>query len=816
MEAGHDHACQGAEGGHAHDHAHEHDHDGHGHACSHGHDENPAHDHSHDHSHTHDHDHGSHGHHDHASHAGASCCHGAAPQATRSRAAAPAPAGTQRARYRIENMDCPTEERLIRNRLEPMPGVARLDFDLLARELTVYHTLTDAQPLETALRALDMAPRVLADGDGASTSEPAVAPGLAMRQKLLLAASGVAAAGAEVLAWTTGQEAGVPVLVCAAVSLLCAGLPTLKKGWIALKNFTINIYFLMSLAVAGAIVIGKWPEAAMVVFLFALAEEIEALSLERARHAIRSLTALAPETAEVWFAAAANAAQGEWRTSAVAEVAVGARIRVRTGERVPVDAEVASGRAALDQAPITGESLPVDKAVGDALYAGSIVVDGVVEATVTATARDSTLARIAAAVQDAQAQRAPTQRFVDQFARYYTPAVVAFAVLIAVGGPLVIGGAWSAWLYKALVLLVIACPCALVVATPVTVVSGLAAAARNGILVKGGVWLERGRLLKAVALDKTGTLTLGAPQLTDVLALNALPKSEALRLAASLDDASTHPVARAVVAGWRALEAQSPLAKVDGFAVLNGQGVTGRIGGEAWHLGNHRLVESLGLCSPELETQLARLEAAGKTAIVLCSASEAVALFAVADAVRPESAPAMRALKKLGVTPVMLTGDNPTTARAIAGPLGIEDARGNLLPQDKQDAIAELSTQRGMTAMVGDGVNDAPALARADIGFAMGAAGTATALETADVAIMDDDPRKIAAFIGLSRKVSAVLMQNIALALAIKVVFLVLALAGEATLWMAVFADVGASLLVVANGLRVRRHFANRPATLAA
>ncbi|WP_322041986.1 heavy metal translocating P-type ATPase [Paraburkholderia sp. J67] len=715
-------------------------------------------------------------------------------------------------------MDCPTEERLIRNRLEPMPGVARLDFDLLARELTVYHTLSDAQPLETALRALDMAPRALDDGNG-DASGSASSPSLALRQKLLLAASGIAAAGAEVLAWTTGHEAGVPVLICAVVSLLCAGLPTLKKGWIALKNVTINIYFLMSLAVAGAVAIGKWPEAAMVVFLFALAEEIEALSLERARHAIRSLTALAPETAEVWFEAAGAGGQpaqpGEWRTHPAADVTVGARIRVRTGERVPVDARVAAGRAALDQAPITGESLPVDKLEGDALYAGSIVVDGVVEATVTATARDSTLARIASAVQEAQAQRAPTQRFVDQFARYYTPAVVAFAVLIAIGGPLAFGGAWSAWLYKALVLLVIACPCALVVATPVTVVSGLAAAARNGILVKGGVWLERGRLLKAVALDKTGTLTRGAPQLTDAIALTAVSETEALRLAASLDDASTHPVARAVVAGWRERAPQTSLESVDDFTVLNGLGVTGRIDGEAWHLGNHRLVETLGLCSPALEAQLARLEAAGKTAIVLCSSREPVALFAVADAVRPESAPAMRALKRLGVTPVMLTGDNPTTARAIAGPLGIDDARGNLLPQDKQDAIAELSAQRGMTAMVGDGVNDAPALARADIGFAMGAAGTATALETADVAIMDDDPRKIAAFIGLSRKVSAVLMQNIALALAIKVVFLALALAGEATLWMAVFADVGASLLVVANGLRVRRHFAGQQQTLA-
>ncbi|MBN3853759.1 heavy metal translocating P-type ATPase [Paraburkholderia sp. Ac-20340] len=806
IHTGHDHAGCSAQAGHRHDHAHaddhDHDHGEPGHACGH----DSAHDHS-------GHEHG-HGHaHDHAAHAGDSCCHGASPQTVQSRPAAPAPEGTQRARYRIDNMDCPTEERLIRNRLEPMAGVARLDFDLLARELTVYHTLADAQPLESALRALDMAPRALADGDDANASESAVKPGLALRQKLLLAASGIAAAGAEILAWTTGHEAGAPVLICAAISLLCAGLPTLKKGWIALRNFTINIYFLMSLAVAGAIVIGKWPEAAMVVFLFALAEEIEALSLERARHAIRSLTALAPETAEVWFDAAAS--QGEWRSLAVVEVAVGARIRVRTGERVPVDARVVAGRAALDQAPITGESLPVDKLEGDVLFAGSIVVDGVVEAAVTATARDSTLARIAAAVQDAQAQRAPTQRFVDQFARYYTPAVVAFAVLIAVGGPLALGGAWSAWLYKALVLLVIACPCALVVATPVTVVSGLAAAARNGILVKGGVWLERGRLLKAVALDKTGTLTRGAPQLTDVLALTAMPEAEALRLAASLDDASTHPVARAVVAGWRERDGQSALENVTDFAVLNGLGVTGLIGGEAWHLGNHRLVESLGLCSDALEAQLARLEGAGKTAIVLCSSREAVAIFAVADAVRPESAPAIRELKRLGVTPVMLTGDNPTTARAIAGPLGIDDARGNLLPQDKQDAIAQLATQRGMTAMVGDGVNDAPALARADIGFAMGAAGTATALETADVAIMDDDPRKIAAFIGLSRKVSAVLMQNIVLALGIKVVFLALALAGEATLWMAVFADVGASLLVVANGLRVRRHFADRRTMLA-
>ncbi|CAD6555062.1 putative cadmium-transporting ATPase [Paraburkholderia hiiakae] len=797
-------------------------------ACG-GHEHKHDHEHEHDHSQAHQHDHGQSCGSAHAAESqsgagpkghthGQACCHDGVPPRS-ARRAAPAPEGTRRARWRIENMDCPTEERLIRNRLEPMPGVVRLDFDLLARELTVHHQLDDTQPVVAALRALDMAPRELDDNASAQAAPPA-SIGLALRQKLLLAVSGVAAAGAEVLAWSTGKETSLLVLACAVISILCAGLPTLRKGWIALRNFTINIYFLMSLALIGAVAIGKWPEAAMVVFLFALAEEIEALSLERARQAIRALTALAPETAEVWQAGDGVPERGEWREYAVGEVAVGSRIRVRTGQRVPLDARMVAGRAALDQAPITGESLPVDKETGAALYAGSIVVDGVVEAVVSAAAQDSTLARIAAAVQEAQAQRAPTQRFVDQFARYYTPAVVVLAVVIALAGPLVFGGAWSAWLYKALVLLVIACPCALVVSTPVTIVSGLAAAARHGMLVKGGVWLERGRLLKAVALDKTGTLTRGEPVLTDALAAPVralvtaeasgearLSTEEALRIAASLDDASTHPVARAVVEGWRARAPDARLLAVDQFAVLNGRGVQGRIDGALWSLGNHRLVEELGLCSPELEAQLATLEHAGKTAIVLCAPQEAVAVFAVADALRAESAPAVQALRALGVTPVMLTGDNVSTARAIADQLGIDDARGNLMPQDKQDAIAALSQQYGMAAMVGDGVNDAPALARADIGFAMGAAGTATALETADVAIMDDDPRKIAAFIGLSRKTAAVLTQNIALALGIKAVFLVLAMAGEATLWMAVFADVGASLLVVANGLRVRRHF---------
>ena len=707
---------------------------------------------------------------------------------------APPPADARRVRYRIEKMDCPTEERLIRNRLESMAEIVRLDFNLMARELTVYHRFDDPQPIMAALNGLDMAPSLVETGSPAA----ALPPALGGRLKTLLAISGSAAIGAEALAWTSGEETSAGVMVLAALSILTAGLPTLKKGWIALRNRTLNIYFLMSLAVIGAVLVGKWPEASMVVFLFAVAEAIEALSLERARNAIRSLIALAPETAEV------QTANG-WQSRAPAEVAIGSRIRIRTGMRVPLDARVESGHAALDQAPITGESLPVDKQAGDPLYAGSIVTDGVVEATVTAVAGESTLARIAAAIQEAQAHRAPTQRFVDRFAHYYTPAVVVLAALTAACGPLLFGGPWGEWVYEALVILVIACPCALVVSTPVTVVSGLAAAARHGILIKGGVFLEGGRRLTALALDKTGTLTQGKAALIDAIPLSDLSVERALLIAASLDEHSTHPVARALVNGWRERQPGASLLPTASFRVVNGRGIRGVIEEQEWVLGNHRLIEELGVCSAALEAQLAALESAGKTAVVLVAPAGPVAMFGVADTLRPESAQAVAALKALGVETVMLTGDNPATARVIADQLGIEDARGNLLPDDKQAIVAELKERHDAVGMVGDGVNDAPALARADIGFAMGAAGTATALETADVAIMDDDPRKLARFIDLSRHTAAILKQNITLALGIKVVFLGLALSGQATLWMAVFADMGASLLVVFNGLRLLR-----------
>ncbi len=699
----------------------------------------------------------------------------------------------------IANMDCPTEEALIRKRLGAVPGIEELAFNLMERRLTVDHSLADDGPILGALGEIGMraGPAQPANCTSCEAGRMDEAPTVPTRTRLLMAVAGAAALAAEALAWSGVDENSPLVIALALLSIATGGLGTLRKGWIALKTFTLNINFLMSVAVIGAIAIGEWPEAAVVIFLFALAELIETLSLERARNAIRGLMAMAPETATV------RLENGEWMERPAAQIQIGQTLRVKPGERIPLDGVVTAGASAVNQAPITGESMPVEKAPGDAVFAGTVNERGAFEFRVTANKGSTTLDRIIHAVEEAQGQRAPTQRFVDRFARYYTPAVVVFAVLVAVVPPLFFGAAFPDWFYKALVMLVIACPCALVISTPVTVVSGLAAAARHGILVKGGVHLENGRRIKAVALDKTGTLTHGRPLLTDVVPLNGQAAEELLQLAASVDAHSEHPVAAAIVAAWQA--PGRPLLDVAAFEALAGRGAKGTVAGQLYYVGNHRLVEELAVCGPHVEEVLQRLEREGKTAVVLVTEREPLCVFGVADTVRGHSAEAIRDLHALGVVSVMLTGDNRTTARAIADQVGIDDARGDLLPEDKLAAIDELIARYGEVGMVGDGINDAPALAKASIGFAMGAAGTDTAIETADVALMDDDLRKLPRFIELSRRTSQVLWQNIALALGIKAVFFALALAGQATLWMAVFADMGASLLVVGNGLRLLR-----------
>ena len=532
----------------------------------------------------------------------------------------------------------------------------------------------------------------------------------------------------------------------------------------------------------------------MVMALYAIAELIEAKAVDRARNAIKGLLELAPEEALV------QSPDGAWNVTPVASVDIGATVRIKPGERVPLDGKVTKGNGAINQAPVTGESIPVDKAPGDQVFAGTINETGELEFQVTALSSNTTLARIIQAVEQAQGTRAPTQRFVDRFAAIYTPAVFAIAVAVAVLTPFLMGLTWLEALYKALVLLVIACPCALVISTPVTVVSGLAAGARRGILIKGGTYLEDARLLKAVALDKTGTITEGKPKLVQWKVWGAGDEAAAQQMAASLAGRSDHPVSRAIVQG---LKVQGP--EAENFKALPGRGVEGMVDGIRLALGNHRLIHERGLCTPELEAALAVHEKQGRTVTLLADDARVLALFAVADTIRETSKQAIVDLKALGVTSVMLTGDNTATAKAIAAQAGIDDARGDLLPEAKLDAIKEMQKRYGATGMTGDGINDAPALAQADIGFAMGGAGTDTAMEAADVVIMNDNLERVAETVRLSKRTHAVLWQNITLALGIKSVFLVMAVVGTATMWMAVFADMGASLLVVANGLRLLR-----------
>ena len=691
---------------------------------------------------------------------------------------------------RIAQMDCPTEEALIRKKLSKMGEVRSLDFNLIQRLLTVAHDAGALPRVRAAIRELGM------DAEVAEASADDPLDEAEVRKPWWpYAAGGIAALCAEILHWTGTPEWTVAAL--ALLAIVVCGIDTYRKGWIALRNGNLNMNALMSIAVTGALLLQQWPEAAMVMVLFAIAELIEAKSLDRARDAIRSLMRLAPDSATV------RQPDGSWADRPAASVAIGEVVRIKPGQRIALDGAILSGRSTVNQAAITGEGMPVEKAAGDVVFAGTLNETGAFEYEVTADAGHSTLARIIEAVEAAQGARAPTQRFVDRFARIYTPAVFVVAIVIALVPPLLTGAGWQEWIYKALVLLVIACPCALVISTPVTIVSGLAAAARRGILIKGGVHLEEGHKLAVLALDKTGTITRGKPSLTDTVRLRQAGGTDSLRIATSLAARSDHPVSLAIAEAGR--ESGIALFEVTGFAAIPGRGVRGTIEGTKYLLGNHRLMEESGSSSAALEARLATLEAQGKTVVVLASEGVPLILLAVADTVKDSSRDAIAALHGLGIETVMLTGDNARTASAIARQVGIDEALGGQLPEDKLQVIERFIREGRHIGMVGDGINDAPALARANIGFAMGAAGSDTAIETADVALMDDDLGKVARFVQLSRATRTVLVQNITLALGIKAVFLGLTVVGYGTMWMAVFADMGASLIVVANGLRLVR-----------
>ena len=595
----------------------------------------------------------------------------------------------------------------------------------------------------------------------------------------------------------------VPATVAYALAIIVGGSLVWRRAAVSLTARTLDMNVLMTLAVTGAAALGEWGEGATVIVLFALGGMLEARSVARTRRSIRGLLDLTPERARV-------RRDGAEVQVAPGEVAVGEIVVVRPGERVPLDGVIAEGSSAFDESAITGESVPADRGPGAQVFAGSLNTSGLVAITTTAPAEDTTLARIVHLVEEAQAGRAPVQRFVDRFSRVYTPLVVAGAAAVAVAGPL-LGEAgvlqpglegWREWMYRSLTLLVISCPCALVVSTPVAIVSGITRATRDGILVKGGAFLERAAGVRVVAFDKTGTLTEGRPVVAEVVSVVDATPADIIARAAAVEAHSNHPLAGAVVAAADGIPAARDVYEEPG------RGTRGIVDGRVISVGSGRYATELGVGAHDAADAIAALETQG-LAVLLVMEGEApsvrlLGVIGVADAVRPEARDAVELLTGGGVGHVvMLTGDGPEAAVRVAATVGISEYRARLLPQDKSAAVAELREEYGAVAVVGDGINDAPALAAADIGIAMGVAGSHTAIETADVALMSDDLAGVARFLSLGRRTMRIVQQNVIASIAVKVVFIALALAGKATLWMAVFADTGIALLVIANGLRL-------------
>ena len=596
------------------------------------------------------------------------------------------------------------------------------------------------------------------------------------------------------------------------LSMLVAVFPIARSGINALRfNREFSINLLMTIAAVGAIVIGEYLESATVIFLFAIGEALEGYTADRARDSLRSLMSLAP-------AQALRLKNGAETVVPVADLQIDDTILVKPGERVPMDGTVMGGSSGVNQAPITGESVPVYKAVGDAVFAGSINGDGALELSITHLAADNTIHRIIKMVEEAQSQRAPSQRMIDQFAHYYTPAVTILAALVAILPPMLFNAPFfdtpetRGWLYRALAMLVISCPCALVISTPVTVISAITAAARRGILIKGGVYLEALGNVRAIAFDKTGTLTKGTPVVTQLRSVDCETGQDGcdhcddvLALAAAVEKRSTHPLAQAIIHAAEERQIADQYAVAANVEVLNGRGVQGDVDGQVITVGSHELFDSEHPHSEALCRLIDEAEAQGQTAMLLCDGGRVRGYIAVADTPRDDTASIVQNLHALGLTTVMLTGDNIRAAQAIGRDVGVDDVRAGLLPEDKVKAVQALLGQHERVAMVGDGINDTPALAAATVGIAMGGAGSAQALETADIALMADDLAQLPYAVRLSRFTRHIIRQNVALSFGLKAVFLLLALTGGASLWMAVFADVGMSLIVTLNGMRPLR-----------
>jgi Cd2+/Zn2+-exporting ATPase len=711
--------------------------------------------------------------------------------------------------YKVRGLDCAEEVAVLKKAVGPLVGGAdRLAFDVLNGRMTVA-----ASESEVADEAIYKA--VAASGMSAVPWTPHTktddTDNHRRQQALFTAASGIALligftlhvvlAGGLAPAWRllgSHSSASMPwpeIAAYLAATLLGARF-VVVKAWFAARNLRPDMHLLMTVAVIGAMAIGEWFEAATVSFLFALSLTLESWSVGRARRAIAALLDLAPPTVRVLRP------NGLEETVPVNEVRLGNRFIVPAGERIPLDGRVTEGASAVNQAPITGESVPVEKQLGAEVFAGTINGDGTLTIRATKTVEDTTLARIIHMVEEAHARRAPSEQWVERFARVYTPSVMVLAFLVFLLPPIVLGQAWDEWFYRALVLLVIACPCAHVISTPVSIVASLASAARAGVLVKGGNFIEMPARLQAIAMDKTGTITSGEPKVVQVIPLGSHTEAELISRAAALEAHSTHPLARAI-RRYAVRRGIAPAPAVD-VQVLRGKGLTGIFDGELFWLGSHRYVVERGQDAPEVARQAEALEVDGKTVIAIGNPRHVCGLIAVADTVRPKAREIVRQLHAAGIAHVvMLTGDNRTTAEAIAREVGIDEVHAELLPENKVQKLEEIIARYGTVAMVGDGVNDAPALARANLGIAMGAIGSAAAIETADIALMTDEISRLPWLVRHSRRTLAIIRQNITFALAIKAVFVVLTFAGMASLWAAIAADTGASLLVVLNGLRL-------------
>jgi Cd2+/Zn2+-exporting ATPase len=709
--------------------------------------------------------------------------------------------------FKIKGMDCAEEIAVLKREIGPLVGGAdSLAFDLLRGKMTVVSAASSADAIVTAVGRTGMKAEPWAQ-------RPVHANFWTKRgRQVMTIASGVltfrgfafhvvangsfgGALGSEGL----GIVHAVPWIsrFCYSIAILAGGWYVAPKALYAVRRFRPDMNLLMTIAVIGAVSIGEWMESALVSFLFALSLALEAWSVGRARRAVEALLDLAPPTVRLLD-------EGREVEVPAETVAVGSLFLVKPGDRIPLDGQVARGTTDVNQAPITGESIPVLKEPGASVFAGTINGSGAIEVLSTKASADSTLAHIIELVGSAQVKRAPSEQWVERFAQYYTPVVFAAAILVLLIPPLLFAANWSEWTYRALVLLVIGCPCALVISTPVSIVAALTSAAKNGVLIKGGMFVEIPSRLKAIAMDKTGTLTEGRPHVTRVLPQADVTEYEVIEIAASMESQSDHPLARAIVAS--ANEKGIASKPVSNFTSIQGMGATSTVSGKDYWLGSHRYLEKRGEETPEIHEQLEALAAGGESVVVVGDSQRVIGMITLADTIRSNSSKALEAMRRAGIEHiVMLTGDNRPTAEAIARSVGVDELYSELLPKEKVNSIEKLVDRYQHVAMVGDGINDAPAMARATLGIAMGAAGSDAAIEVADIALMSDDLSKIPWLIMHSKRALSIIRQNITLSLAVKAIFVILTFGGFASLWAAIAADMGVSLVVIFNALRLLR-----------